>query len=171
MKMDTVFHYKIDAEIVVLIACDATMTEPNQRHLLASIREPCEYINIVNMLFNNMVTDNHFQFTQSRIIYSKSSPSRLPIAIPQHSLIPVNHTSGNFPYRSFHNFCMIPRNYAGDDVVFRLPRTGFCLACFAATMIVRYPTGSTQIGFQKQCFPFSTAYLKCSGLKNGVLHQ
>ena len=57
MQVDAVFHCEIDAEVIILVARDTALarTETDSFNRFQAA-EPCEYIDVVHMLFHDMVS-------------------------------------------------------------------------------------------------------------------
>ena len=102
VHMNAVVVFEIYAEIVVLIPRHAALAASESGGSFRLItREPVEYVDIVNVLFNDMVSGKPFPVHPVADHPLHVRPTFFTVAVPQHRLIPVDVAAGNFADQTF----------------------------------------------------------------------
>src|SRR5690606_37818769 len=104
VQVNAVFHGEVDAEIVVLIAGNPALARSKSHgtHRFQA-GEPGEDIDVVYMLFYNMISRQPFPVDPVTHHKLKIAPSRLTVAIPEHALVPIDRSSGDLTNGSTHD--------------------------------------------------------------------
>ena len=97
MKMYTVFHFEIDAEVVILVTCNTALTATETgclRNLIT--RHPQEHIDVMYMLFYDMITREPLPVHPVTDHPFHIAPTLFTASIPQHVLVPIHVTTSDF---------------------------------------------------------------------------
>ena len=97
MKMYTVFHFEIDAEVIILVTGDTALTATEAGCLRYFItRHPQEHVDVMYMLFYNMVTREPLPVHPVTNHPFHIAPTLFTASVPQHVLVPIHVTTCNF---------------------------------------------------------------------------
>ena len=102
VQMDSVLEFEIDAELVVLVSGYAAVTGAECRSLdRLQSGHPEEDIYVVHMLLHDMVSGKPFPVHPVTEHPFHVAPACLTLAVPEHSLVPVDISSGDLADISF----------------------------------------------------------------------
>ncbi len=104
VQVDTVLHCEVDAEVIILVTGHTALTgaKADSAHRFQA-GEPGKDINVVYMLFYDVITGKPFPVDPVTHHELKIAPSRLAITIPEHALVPVDGSPCDLTDKTIHD--------------------------------------------------------------------
>ena len=97
--MNTILHFIIYTKIIVLVTSNTALTTTKSGRLgYTQTRHPQEYIDVVYMLFYNVVTRQPFPVHPVTDHPFHITPTLFTVSIPKHRLVPIYITTSDFTY-------------------------------------------------------------------------
>ncbi|MPN52187.1 hypothetical protein SDC9_199843 [bioreactor metagenome] len=104
VQVDPVLHGEIHTEIIVLVSGHTALAGAEgdcfRRFQPA---EPGKHVDVVDVLFHDVVSRQPFPVHPVADHEFEIVPRGLAVAVPQHALVPVNGSTGNFPDKAVHD--------------------------------------------------------------------